>query len=258
MNMYKESIKRPFKNIKKTLIGGLLSVAAGLPFVSLFFGPYVRGYIIESAKGTLDGRESLADWGNPKDEEGSWSYGDKWRFGLGSSIIGLLYAVPAIALAITFSSKLVGFANSNIANYQDAQGSLFELLNFFASSEVGILSIVIGILFLLAMFVQPVAVLSWAQTGKFKNAFDYKKIAKKAFTGKFFLAWLFGVVIFIATHILVSASGLANISEGIAQGLSNGSAAAHLVKFIAIFVVSAYIQFIYQLIMYTLYAKAIK
>ena len=163
---YIDSFKRPFADAKKFLIGAVLSL---IPIVNLL----AIGYYIKLSKTAAKAKPSfkLPEWEN-------WS--DLFVKGLLSVIINLIYALPAIILIfLSIGNMMITQALTSPAAFLSALGPGM---------------IFAGILALLAAYITPLAVIHFINTDKFSNAFDLKKLTKKALTTTYALPWLVATV----------------------------------------------------------------
>jgi len=204
---YEESLKKPFSDLGKLIIGIILSV---IPIVNWI----AQGFIIESSGiGKNKPSKNMPEW---KD---SWDYFVK---GLLSYIIAFIYAIPAIiVLVIAFGYAITslfstfmgvmpeGFMSSMMAG-QVPKGEIAQIM-----SQNWILAlptitraaplILLGLLLLLvAAFLSPVAVLNYLKNKKFEKAFDMNFITKKAFTAKYFVVWLAAGIITLVLKAVLS------------------------------------------------------
>jgi len=182
---YQEAFEKPFTDIKKLLIGIALSI---LPLISWF----ARGYILEcSGTGKNKSVKKMPEWAGWK------NFGSYFVKGFIYYIIALIYLLPAImvfifgagkviySLAISIPWQEVQQKTSDEAAaliqpiIQDAMPALKSAFPYL------IISIVLGIL---ALYILPIAALSYLNENNLSGAFRIKKIFKKSFTGKYFVA----------------------------------------------------------------------
>jgi len=176
---YGEAFKRPFQDIKKLLIGVVLYI---LPIVNFF----AVGYQLNCAKSALKKDYKLPEWQN---------WGDLFVKGFLSAVIGIIYFIPAL-----------------IALMAAVGAAIFTYINQGTEAVMGLITgmgsglIIFLILALLAAYLSPMAILSYVNTFKFGDAFNFRTISKKAFTGKYFVVWLLMVL-----YVLILGIILANI-----------------------------------------------
>jgi hypothetical protein len=60
------------------------------------------------------------------------------------------------------------------------------------------------ILLLIGFYLTPIAVLNYAKTNNFSEAFSLGKICKKAFTGKYFTVWLVTIILTVFITAILS------------------------------------------------------
>lgn len=173
---YGEAFKRPFQDIKKLLIGIVLYIIPIVNFLAV-------GYQLFCAKSAMKKDYKLPEWQN---------WGDLFVKGILSLIIGLIYAIPLIIIAMF----VVGTA---IFTYFD-QG-MESIMTLVATLGIGI--IIFLIIALLTFYITPMAIVSYVTNFNFGDAFKFNLVFKKAFTGNYFVVWiLMAVYGIIATTIL--------------------------------------------------------
>jgi hypothetical protein len=148
-----EAFRRPFSDTQKLVIGILLSI---IPFVDWI----AKGYVLESARMTLNKKKGLPKWE---------AWGDLFVNGVLMTVISLIYLIPYFILFILF-----------IVNVGNVSGAVFFALSMLA--------------LLITIYVLPAAILEYAWKYKFKAAFK-QIIWKKAFSEKYVAAWLFAMLI---------------------------------------------------------------
>src|SRR3989338_2777240 len=167
------AIQKPFTDIKKLLIGIVLSIVPIVNFFSI-------GFSLESSGlGRNKKSAKMPEW----DE-----WGDYFIKGLFAFVIGLLYAVPGVLIILVaiggaiFTMVGQGMMSGNMAQI------LPSLLAYGPIFLFGLLVLVLG------SYVSSAAVLSYLEAKDFGKAFAFGKVFKKAFTGTFFAAWLVSVI----------------------------------------------------------------
>ncbi|MDD5650516.1 MAG: DUF4013 domain-containing protein [Candidatus Nanoarchaeia archaeon] len=163
---YEYAIKRPFEDLKKLLIGILLNI---LPIINFF----AMGYVIESTKLTLEKKKTLPEWTNWK---------KLFVNGLLSFAMGLIFALPGIIFAgLGLGLGVIkGLLTKSVLEGVETGGPLL---------------IAAIILFFIASYVMPLAIILFAKKLKFMDAFNFSEIIKKIFTGKYALIWLITMII---------------------------------------------------------------
>jgi hypothetical protein len=163
---YIDSFKRPFLDIKKLVIGILLSIIPIVNFLAI-------GYYINAAKSVIKSKPSfkLPEWEN-------WT--DLFVKGLLSIVINIVYSIPAlIALFASFR---------NIATMTMLGGP--NVLSALTSPSF----LIGGILLLIAAYLTPLAVIHYINTNNFKKAFDFRYVLNKTLNTTYLAAWLVGTV----------------------------------------------------------------
>lgn len=202
MVKYWDAIRKPFTDLKKLIIGILLSM---IPIVD---STLVTGFEIESSGlGKAKPSKKMPEWRH-------WKY--LFMKGFGAVVIKIAYMLPAIILigigvmilAVDILQMLSDTMTPNIfylmANDQVSVqefGRFFWIKNFCSIlTEILKLSplfIAGGILFLLAEFLSPIAVLNYLKKRKLSAAFEFGLVFRKSFTVKYILAVLAMVLVAI-------------------------------------------------------------
>jgi magnesium-transporting ATPase (P-type) len=167
MEYFWNSIKRPFTDWKKLIIGIIISI---LPIVNFM----AMGYQIRCAK--TSSLMKLPKWDK---------FGQLFVTGLFSAVILLIYLLPGI---IIFGAALGTALVSFVPELQNA-----DLMNIMSSADVGVMAgifMVIGlVLMILGSLIGSSAIIGYSQKLKFKDGF-IKEVFRKAFTSKFFFTWV--------------------------------------------------------------------
>jgi len=166
---YGEAIKRPFQDVKKLIIGIFLSLIPIVNFIAL-------GYILENVKPGARKNYKLTEWGN-------W-----WELfvkGMAYMVIGFVYMIPAL---------MVLFLTIGVAAIRGlfTDMSTETFLAILPALGIGIL--VFFVLFLVAVYIIPSAVMNYVSKNKFSAAFEFSAITKKAFRADYFVAWLIATI----------------------------------------------------------------
>lgn len=171
--MFGDAFKRPFQDFKSLLIGIVIMLIPIVNFIGI-------GYLLQCAKTATKRNTDLPHWEN-------WF--DLFVKGVVALVIGIIYMIPAIitlALTIGVTALTGGFAG-----ILGAKGA-FTLLTTLATASIGLLATaVVGIIFWL---LGSAAIVRYADRGSFSAAFELGAIARKAFTGTYFAAWLVGMI----------------------------------------------------------------
>lgn len=173
---YEKAIKRPFQDIKKLLIGAILSI---IPIVNLI----ASGYIIKAAKGTMKKKNDMPEWED---------WGNLFTTGLVVAVIGFIYSLPAVVLLV------VGVGSAVIGAIAVGGAAATDMTAALAGGGIMILA---GLLLLLVtMLIIPMAIMRYVDKGNFSAAFGLGDILRKVLTGKYIVAWLivlaYSVVVF--------------------------------------------------------------
>lgn len=169
-----EAIKRPFQDLRKLIIGIFLSLIPIVNFIAC-------GYILENTKSAMKKNYKLTEWANFK---------DLFIKGLLFAVIAIIYIIPAI-LVMVFTGLTLGVTA--------VQGIFMHMSKAALVSALPVLSIgfvLFAILAFLACYMIPAAAMAYVSKNKFAAAFALGEIKKKAFTKKYFVAW-------ILSHILL-------------------------------------------------------
>ncbi len=182
---FEKAIKRPFLDMKSWIIGCALNLVPIVNFFSV-------GYTIEAAKLTLKNKNTLPEWKN---------WGDLFMQGLFTTLISLIYLVPALIcfliVGITVVKTLlpiIGFGTMGPTMMRQILPRIGTGIFFFSIGAV---------LALAAIYLLPAAVLGYASTNKFGEAFNFSKVLQKAFRGKYALAFLVTALIHIVLGLIL-------------------------------------------------------
>lgn len=171
---YNEALKRPFSDLKKLILGLVISVIPIVNFIA-------SGYHLKCASSVVkDGKRmyKLPKWSN---------WGNLFLVGLVAFVISLIYFIPAI---------LVAFFAGGRAILNDVTNITYDSLGFSV--------IVVVLLALFALYVLPMALTRYAIKENFKQAFDYKEIFRKSLTWKYLAAWIFSAIVVIILTLVMS------------------------------------------------------
>jgi len=189
---YDLALKKPFTSFKKLIIGILLSI---LPIVRWF----AFGYILECSALGRNKTNNLPEWTNWK---------ELFVKGFLATVIQLIYYIPAIIVLLIFGATALFALIKTLLTTELWQavisGASEETIQSLIQPNLPLLTpyivalapflVIAGILGLLAKYITPIAVLNYVKNNKFEYGFK-GIVFKKAFTGKYFLAWLIIVVI---------------------------------------------------------------
>ena len=206
MGVYEDSIKKPFTDMAKLIIGIIVS---SIPLINWI----AKGFIIESSgMGSTKPSKKMPEWKG-------WA--SLFFKGFAAYAIAFIYAIPAILVFLTgigiaalslstttgtliqdgiMTSIMTGDVSAGIVR-QFITENIYTLL----PTIIAILPIFLlgAVLLLIAFYLTPVAVLNYLKNGKFNKAFDMEYIVKKSLTMKYLGAWIVaGVITLIVTAIL--------------------------------------------------------
>lgn len=156
---YKQSLKRPFSDWGKLGITSLLFI---VPFLNLFTVFLAQGFFLECAKSAK--KTDLPSYKNLK---------IMWLKGLVSALIMILYFIPALMLYYYFYSNVMSRAII-------PQGLDYNLILFGLSL----------LMFLLASYMLPIALVRFAKKDSFWAAFKFKEIFKTVIKSNYLLTWI--------------------------------------------------------------------
>jgi hypothetical protein len=182
---FEEAIKRPFTDFKKLGIGILIYFVAVIPFIGWLASFFVAGYGLECAKTAMKKNPKLPEWTD---------LGNLWIKGFFNFLIGLIYIIPlgligafTIGSAVIKNWELISASNPNpIALAAEFEGIGGGLLLFF-------------LIMIVTFYIIPMAIMRFVESGKFSNAFELGTVFKKAFTSKYFAAW---IILFIYAMVV--------------------------------------------------------
>lgn len=200
MNL-ENAIKKPFSDIKTLIIGIALSI---LPVVNFF----AMGFAVMCAGvGKTKPSGKMPEWDN---------WGDLFVKGLMVTVISIIYFVPALVIILFFAGAMIySFAgmyfggnmpmmmramSGNQAASMFATGPLMG--GFPALIAFSPLIILAGLVGLLAFYVLPIAVLSYAEKWNFGDALKFGPVFKKAFTSAYFVVWIVSLVVLVVLSIV--------------------------------------------------------
>ena len=161
---YNIAFKRPFTDIKKLIIGLIISIIPIVNFIA-------TGYHLECAKTALSRKFKLPEWKN---------FGKLFVNGFLGLVISFVYLLPAILIFIIFGISILrnafqgGFTSTQLLNNLATLGGI---------ASAGF------ILMIIAFYIIPAALVGFIESNKFGDGFN-RVIFRKAFTGKYFIVWL--------------------------------------------------------------------
>jgi len=236
---YIRAIKRPFTDIKKLMIGILLSLP--IPLVTIVTNTIALGYVFNCGRTAKESNYDLPEWKN---------YGKLWFNAIVAGIIGFIYMIPVIIIIFIFAKDFaMAYANDKTTLLLNISTNPAGLINIYG---IGILfvwlsSIIIG-------YFVPIAMLNWIITGKFGSAFDFGDISKKVFTRKYFDVWLTLTII----GIIISFVTVKFFPLDMLQDPKSILLEANLIKFIIFVIIISTIDFVENVFTYTLYGNVLE
>ena len=168
---YVESVKRPFTDIGKLVLGIVISI---IPIVNFMFS----GYLLNVAKSAMKKDMDLPKWEN---------WGTLFVEGLLAFVIGIIYMLPVVV--ILGGLLLVG----GLSVPGLIAGGMLGMAGVMAG--LGMYIVVLVIVGLVLGFLSTVALLTYAETRDFSSAFAFRDIIKKAFTGTYIVGFIITMVI---------------------------------------------------------------
>ena len=180
---FETNFKKPFTDVKKLLIGILLSIVPVVNFLAV-------GYMLETARKSMKKDTSLPEW------EG-WS--DLFVKGLLSIVIEAIYFIPAAIVGLIFMWPVMIKAMPMMMAGQIP--NIGEMIAGMGSMMMGL-----GLAALLALFaayIAPSAIFHFLN-GTFADAFKFGDVLKKAFSGTYGMAW---TLFILYSMVLVSVLG---------------------------------------------------
>jgi len=171
---YNEALKRPFSDLKKLILGLVISVIPIVNFIASGYHLKCASSVVKTGKRMYN----LPKWSN---------WGNLFLVGLVAFVISLVYFIPAI---------LVAFFAGGRAILNDVTNITYDSLGFSV--------IVVVLLALFALYVLPMALTRYAIKENFKQAFDYKEIFRKSLTWKYLAAWIFSAIVVIILTLVMS------------------------------------------------------
>lgn len=184
MASFEESVRYPMNSddwLKTLLIGGVLLLFSFLVIPAIA----VYGYVVTAIRDSLDGKSeppAFEDWG------------DLLRKGALGWVIGVVYMlVPIVVAAVTVGGSIAAILTGSRAG--QAAG--------FAGILGGIgLSLVLTLVF---GYFAVVALVNFARTDEFRDAFDFTTIRQVGLNRDYVVPWLLSIVVFVVASIVGSA-----------------------------------------------------
>lgn len=207
MVKYEDSLKKPFTDWKKLIIGILLNI---IPIVNFTM---ITGYQMEcSGLGKNKSSKKMPEWKKLKYffMKGLVAFGIKIVYMLPAIIlVGIGILIVAVNIIQIISSAITPQILHQITTDQAAIQRFWQTI--WINNGFSIITTILkispvfiagGILYLLAKFVLPIAILNYLKKGRFSAAFEFGLVFKKAFTTKYILA----VLVLLVTLIVFGAT----------------------------------------------------
>lgn len=206
--MIEEAINYPRSGddaTKTILVGGVLGLLSVL-VVPVFL---LLGYTVRVLRATEEGEETPPSFGE---------WGDLFVDGLKALAIVLAYSiVPLVVLAVTVGGIVAAALMGDVR-----PGAVAGALLGFSVS---------GLLWLVALYVIPAALASFASEGRIGAAFDATVLRSVLLDGRYATAWLVALVLFVVAGVVVGVLNAVPFLGFVAGAFVNfyvGVAAAYL------------------------------
>lgn len=193
MGFYEESIKRPFTNLKRLLAGILWNIIPIVNFIA-------SGYAFRCAKLSMKNNFEMPAW-NEK--------GELFLNGLKAFLVSIIYLLPVMILSmILFFSFILSI---DLIRYKEDPSYIIDLIKPIILNNL-FLFIALFLLFLLTIYITPSAVMNFVNKDKFNEAFNFKTVFKKAFTGKYLevsvLMFIYAFLIYFLLNFIPLIGGI--------------------------------------------------
>lgn len=184
--MFGDALRFPLagdEGVKSVIIGGVLL------FLSFLFVPVlpVYGYFVRAAKA---GYEQAGE--APAFEE----WGELLVDGVKVLVVGIVYfAIPTAVFLVGVVVTGLGAVASEPMSPPSAVASGVGLVG-------GLLFLATAVLYLLAVYVYPAAIVSLSIDGEFSAAFDFGTILRAAFSADYFVAGVLAILLSLVVGVL--------------------------------------------------------
>jgi len=216
------AIKRPFENTETMVLGVIIGM---VPLINILLVP---GFALRNAKKTLEGNNKLLKFEN---------FGDMVVKSIISLVIGIIYAIPVIVIAVLIGGLAIFGPLMAISTQAGPGGMTPEMAAPALAGIIGVV-IIIAILALIVAFITPMAVMSWLKKDDIGAAFAVGEVLRKCFTGPYIIAWILSLVwLFILGLVMLALFFIPLIGALIGTGV---------------------VTYCGQVTSYTLYAQAFK
>jgi len=177
---YVEAIKRPITDTTSLIYGAVLGVLSFL-VIPMFL---IEGYALGVAKNAASGTPGLPKWEN-------WV--ELLIKGILVVIISIIYLIiPTIVLSAGMGSMIMGLMAGDTSGLAAAAGA------------GGVMLLVGGILYLIALLILPIAMVAYANEGNFGAAFKFGSIIKKVLSLKYIITWIVVVVYSVVVYSVLT------------------------------------------------------
>ncbi|MBR9699068.1 DUF4013 domain-containing protein [Candidatus Woesearchaeota archaeon] len=197
---FKSAFMKPFTDMKKLIIGIVLSI---VPIINFF----ALGFILK-ASGVKEKKVT-----NQMPEWTDW--GDLFVKGLLAMIIGLVYMIPVLIIFMIGLGTAIFSLVGSLGGFPGADaGTDAELMTALINQDwaavapalVGaapliLVAILLGVII---SYISPSAVLHYIQSNKMGDAFNFGSVFKKAFTTNYFTAWIIAIIVSMVVSGILS------------------------------------------------------
>ncbi len=202
------AIKRPFQDFKKLGIGAVMYM---IPIVSIITSFFASGYGLECARTAMKKNYKLPEWAD---------WGNLWVKGFLCSLIRLIYMIPlALIGAFTIGPALI--KNWILVTAQNPDPVALAAA-FGGTAGIWWLLLLIMIA---TFYISFMAIMRFAESGKFGDAFNLGAVFRKAFTLKYFvtvlLLWAYTFALMIIAFLLYIITSITFILPLIIMGFAN-------------------------------------
>ncbi len=186
---YMAAIKKPFEDVKTLVIGIIIGL---IPIVSLLN----TGYGVLTAKNVLAGDKKLLPW----------NFGKLVDMIVGLIIvliISIVYAIPGLILFAIGLAGAIGILLGGIANPNALVPAILS-----AIAAGGLFLLIGALLWIIAGFLLPMAIMNYIKTNNLGAAFDFKVVLKKALRINYIVSL---VVLIIYSFVLAIIFGIISL-----------------------------------------------
>jgi hypothetical protein len=127
-----------------------------------------------------------ADWGN------------LWVKGFLCLLISIIYFIPLAIIAAIMSGPILSDTLSALIS-SNPQALVSAL------GAAGSTLVIVALVGMLIIYIVPIAIMLFVDKGNFSDAFKFGMVFKKAFTSKYFVAW---IIVMIYSWVIVMVAGL--------------------------------------------------